>query len=415
MTPRREYGTGSVYQRASDGRWFGTFDAGWTAAGTRRRPTVSGPSCWPKSCTKRCGHEAAVRRKLERKRLEVEQGHAAVSSRTTVKAWADVWLPLEEKRLTPKAYNATRTAVRRWIVPAIGHRRLDQLTPADVRAVTEAFRRAGRSSSSAKRAHSALTSLLKAAMAEGHTVPQQVFAVRPPANAVSDRQDLTVEQAVAVLEQAAALPHGSRYVAALLQGMRQGECLGLTWDQVDLDQGALVLSWQLQALPYKVPRDRTSGFRVPDGHESRQLRGALHLVRPKSKAGWRVIPLVPWMSTALATWRAIAPASPHGLVWPNLDGGPTYYKTDDEEWYALQCTAEVGHPAGRYYGIHEARHTTATLLLEAGVDPVVITAILGHSSIVTSRGYMHSKTSSARVALEAVADRLQLTAPAGAP
>ena len=39
--------------------------------------------------------------------------------------------------------------------------------------------------------------------------------------------------------------------------------------------------------------------------------------------------------------------------------------------------------------LHEARNTTATLLVEAGVDPKIIKAILGHSSIVTSRGYLH--------------------------
>jgi site-specific recombinase XerD len=68
----------------------------------------------------------------------------------------------------------------------------------------------------------------------------------------------------------------------------------------------------------------------------------------------------------------------------------------------------LGHPSGRYYVPHEARHTTATLLLEAGVDHHVITAILGHSSIVTSRGYQHVRTQLASKALEQIAAQLQL-------
>ena len=65
-----------------------------------------------------------------------------------------------------------------------------------------------------------------------------------------DRTALAVPEALAILTAAAELPHGSRWVAALLQGMRQGECLGLTWDAVDFDTEALDVSWQLQALPY---------------------------------------------------------------------------------------------------------------------------------------------------------------------
>jgi integrase len=229
---------------------------------------------------------------------------------------------------------------------------------------------------------------------------------------------MAVGEATAVLAEAALLPHGSRYVAALLQGIRQAEALGLTWESIDFERGLMTIDWQLQALPYRVKRDKTSGFRIPDGYECRQLAGAVHLVRPKSKAGWRVIPMVPWMRTALLTWREIAPESAHGLVWPNPDGSPRYYKHDDAEWYDLQKAAGVTHPTRRTktdepapYTIHETRHTTATLLLEAGVDPAIIVQIIGHSSIITTRSYQHVRTGPALHALDMVAERLQLVAP----
>lgn len=420
---RRDYGTGSVYQRCDEvlgcpplttsepdpetgqtrrirpehrckGPWKGVIVVGTTERGTLRRRSVTAPT------------EAQAKIRLRKLIADLADGATEASARTTVKQWSETWLPLVERTLRPQPYVNTRSSVTKWIVPTIGHRRLSELAPADVRAVTTAQRKAGLTSSSQRRTHSVLMSMLKAARAEGYAVPAIAVEVKAPAASVSDRTDLPVEAAVAMLGVAAEIPQGSRWVAAFLQGLRQGEALGLTWDEVDLDRGRLRVSWQLQPLAYRIPRDKASGFRVPDGYECVQLEGRWHLVRPKSKAGWRVIPLVPWMRTSLQAWREASWASPHGLVWPALDGGPCDPKVDDAEWYALQATAGVVHPAGRPFTVHEARHTTATLLLEAGVDPAVITAILGHTSILTSRGYMHVNTAPLEDALGRVAGRL---------
>ncbi len=394
-TGRREYGSGSVYRR-SDGIWVGTLEAGTTTSGKRRRITVSAKD------------ETTCRQRLrDKKHALAVSGDTDVSPRATVKSWADEWLELESRRLRPNAFNATRSAVTRWIVPTIGHRRFDQLTPADVRAVINAQREAGRTGGTQLRTHSTLMSLLKAALLEGYPVTDRLLAVRAPAVGNNDRTSMHLEEAVAVLGLASEIPQASRWVSALLNGVRQGEALGLTWNEgIDFRRDRLVLGWQLQPLPYNVARDRSSGFRVPDGYESCQLHGRLHLVRPKSKAGWRVIPMVPWFRDSLEVWRDVAPDSPHGLVWPLVDGRPCPSSIDDSEWYALQAGADVHHPSGRFYTIHETRHTTATLLHELGVDPAIIAAILGQTKLVES--YVHVQRSlRVAAALQAVAEQLQ--------
>jgi site-specific recombinase XerD len=99
-------------------------------------------------------------------------------------------------------------------------------------------------------------------------------------------------------------------------------------------------------------------------------------------------------------------------VWTDLlaDGvtpRPIRDGVDRARWHEVQQLAEVAHPSGRPYHVHELRHTTATLLLEAGVDRRVIEQIVGHATLVEA--YLHVSDAASRAALEKVADRLGLT------
>jgi integrase len=395
MTPRkrRQYGTGSVYRRASDGRWFGAYDVGFKKDGSRDRRTVSAKT------------EAEAKAKLKKKLRELDRGEGA-TSRTTVKAWAQRWLEETAKSVTPNAHTTDRAAVG-WIVETIGARTLDQASPADFRAVGDAVVNSGRSTATAARYQGTLRRMLTAAKIEGYAIQAGVLLVSGRSPDVSDRSDMTIEEALACLEVASTLPHGSRWLAGfMLGGPRINEALGLTWPMVGDD--AVSLAWQLQPLPYRIPRDRSSGFRVPDRYEKVQLENRMHLVRPKSKAGWRVVPVVPILGDALALWQQAAPASPHGLVWPRLDGGPADENADRDEWHAIQGTAGVGHRLGRPYHVHEIRHTAATMLAALGVDEATRIAIMGHSSIASTRAYEHRDLTLIRGALEKVAGRLAL-------
>jgi len=397
---RRDYGAGSVYQRASDKRWVGTFESGFTESGARKRTTVTAKT------------EAQAKRKLRDAKAAYEQGQESRNKRVTVKAWADKYLEMRVTDMAPKGYNALANPIRNWVIPTIGHKRLDQLEPDDIRAVAAKQRAAGRKPHDT---HRAMMTMLRAAVLEGHSVPGRALAAKAPKAGGSDRAAMTVEEGLACLKVAAEIPHGTRWLVTLLYGMRQGECLGLTWDAIDFDAGEfgeIVIEWQLQALPYNNPRDRSSGFRVPDGYEARPLVDAFHLVRPKSKQGYRVAPLLEPVRDALLAWREIAPPNPHGLVWPTTKGRPANDKHDRAEWWGLQNVAEAGHPAGRPYHVHECRNFAATMLLEAGVDEHVVTALLGHSSVVTSRKYMTVRRAPLLEAMQRLGERLQLSGPA---
>ena len=61
--------------------------------------------------------------------------------------------------------------------------------------------------------------------------------------------------------------------------------------------------------------------------------------------------------------------------------------------------------------VHECRHTAATLLLAAGVDPEVVRSIMGWSSVAMRRTYSHAPRATVLAALESAATTLELTAP----
>ena len=392
------HGEGSFYQRASDGRWVGTIEAGWSSRGTRRRITV----------TDRDKQRAWDKFQARRKEVKLEGlTPEGVRAGASVESWMREWLEGRRCTVRPKTSALEESMSRTWIVPVLGRRKLAGLGPQDMRALTTAITSAGRSTTTAQTAQRILQQALRAAVVEGHQVPQRAIIAPAPRRAAPTRAAIPEADAIRLLDHAAGTPDAARWVAALLQGMRQGEVLGLTWECVDLEAGTVDVSWQLQALRYL---DRASGtFVMPDGYEARRVWGALHLVRPKTRSGYRVIPLVPWMRAALADLAA-APRSPTGLVWYDLarPERPRTSEADRAAWRRLQAEAGVARADGRPYVLHEARHTTATLLLGAGVDPEVIKAIMGHSDIVTTHGYQHVSTDMSRAALERVAERLRL-------
>lgn len=393
---RRQYGTGSVHQRSSDNRWVGSLDVGLTSDGKRRRISVTAST------------EAEVKRRLRARQLEIEAGVVSTASpRTTVKSWAEEWLEQTQHHVRPKTWQANRSAIRQWVYPTFGHKKVSQLVPADIENMLAKMREAKRSTATMSRAQNVINRMLKDAIIAGHRVHPGITLVKKTTILKSDRQAIPLANALSLLEEIDREPDPSRWVAVILNGMRQGERLGLTWECVDLDEGLIDVSWQLQELHYLDNRNKHLGFRVPDGFEMRPISGRWHLTRPKTKAGRRIIPMTKWMQASLTGWRQIAPQSPHDLVWCTDEGGPIEPTTDRSEWRRLQDQAVILHPTGRSYTVHEGRHTTVTLLKGLGVDDKIIEQIVGHSKLVED--YVHvDMVPKARAALEQLAESLAL-------
>lgn len=424
------YGDGTRPYRRPDGRWAASVEDGWYANGKRRRR-------WATATT-----EAECKRRLRNLKRDINAGRTlSVDPRTTVRTWIEkTWKPDYKNNARPRTYSSDMSLIDRWIIPTIGNRRLSALTVQDLRALDKAGRGGGLSKTSVNYLRRLLRRILRAAIVEGYTVPDPVMMAPLPQKGTSDRTAIAPADCGRLLDAAAVrdqwtepiVPpgvtgraareirrqhhrgmevHHSRWLAAILQGMRQGECLGLTWDRVDLHNKVI-----------RVDRQMVELGRNDDPHASGldyvQISGGYWWGPPKSEAGERDIPLIPAMVEALKEWKKVCPQSPDGLVWPRLSGAP-YSKSDDRAAFrGLQDAAGV-HKGGRgtaeapwvYYVVHEARHSTATLLMALDVPAPVIIAIMGHSTIASTRRYQHADIDQARRALEGVAGLLQIEAP----
>ena len=409
MAKRRDPGDGAVYQRPN-GTWSAQLDLGLGTKGERRRKTVYGKS------------KPEVLRKLNEARQQLRERGDLATSETQLGKWLDYWLlEIAGKRVKPKTLATYRSAVEHQIKPSIGTIRLGRLSAAHLRKMHNDIM-ADLSPTTAHHAHRVLSSALKDARIEGRVSHNIASEVSAPSKADSERTGLSAKAAMRVLSKAEG---DGRWLLALLYGMRQGERLGLRWSHVDFETNLLDLSWSLARISWAhgcVPDgteptcDRTKRscpakrLPIPKGMKNVKLERNYVLLTPKTKGSIRVVPMIPpiriMLQQRLNAVQAERPGytTDHDLVWCEPNGGPIDPRDDWQAWTDLLERAKIPHVT-----LHEARNTAATLLLEAKVDAKIIGAILGHSQIVTTRGYQTVGVELASQALEGLATTLQLT------
>ena len=369
----RGKGEGSVYKRASDGMWCVSVELP-SVDGRRRRKVIARKD------------KAAVMTELRKTQRELAKHGDLATSSTTVDKWMWHWLDdIAPLGIRPKTLAGYRTVVDGYIVPLLGKKRLEKLTAADVRHLHAAMQTTPKdaalrgktdlppdtvmlSSTYTLLAHNALSAALKVALREGKITANPCDLVDRPRKRVTAQKALDVEQAIRLLQHLATREDGPLWATYLLTGARRGEILGLEADRVGEE---LDLSWQLQRI--------TDISKAPADWEHRELGGTLYLTRPKSSAGWRVVPLVEPLRSIL---RLQIGDQQQGLVFTR-NGRPWDPDRATKAWAAV--LAEAGLPDDVV--LHGSRHTTIDLLYEAGVPEAVIQEIVGHSSRAVTRGY----------------------------
>lgn len=347
-------GTGSLYsiidRRSGERRWVAQVSLG--GRGNRRyRKRV-------------CPSERAARAALKELRAETA---TSTSSRVPLSAYLSSWVT-DVRNIRPRTRVEYANAIALHISPTIGHVRLGDLSPVHVESMLRALDPVLAPKSLANVLgvlRRALTFAVRAGLVERNVAAREyIDPIRVPR---SDPRVLTADEVRRILAAAEGHWLEGLIVTAAGTGLRQGELLGLAWEDVDLDAGRLEVHRALV---------RRNG---------RYIRDDL-----KTERSERRVPLAPSVVAALRAHRArliaanFAPIAT-GPVFPSLRGQPLSSGWVTHQFYAL-CEA-AGVKRAPFKAL---RATFASRLHDAGVPERRIQDLLGHKpdSKVTQRHYI---------------------------
>ena len=337
------------------------------ATGNRRRATAFGAT------------RAEAERRLNEKIAELQRvGRLGYTKPPTVAEWCDHWLnDICKPHLKPRTWGTYASVIERNVKPAIGAVRLDELKPAHFRRMERyVMEEQGKSSGTAGSAWRTLHKALEDAVLEGVIERNPAVKGTAPRVAVKERAALTPEQAADLIAAETDDTWRLMWMLAFMTGMRQGERLGLTEDELrrDGDRLIILVEWQAQHLTKR----EVEG--LPKGVECTPLGNGMYRTRPKTEKGRRAIPLPEALADQLLAHIERHGVNGDGLVFHDDRGLPLTGCVERRRWYRALDRVGLGHE----YVPHSARHTTATILNRLGLDDVTRTAIMGHSRVSTT-------------------------------
>lgn len=352
---RRARQEGSVYQR-KDGRWVASVHLGWQGGKRQRRDLYAKTKAEAK---------ALLKGAVESRDLT----GSVPSVRLTVGAFLAQWCDgLDVRPSTARSY---RMICEQHLTPSLGRISLARLGIADIERYLVSAGASGLSPRTVHHHHAVLRRALGDAERWGLVTRNAAKLVRGPRVPHVAVSPLTPEEAQQFLETTKGDRLHGLWSLALATGMRQGELLGLAWEDVDLESARVHVRLALQ-----------------------WIDGKPELVEPKTKSSRRSIPLSQLAVDALRRHKARQAKERLALGDRWQDRGFVFAASKGLPLQSSVVVHSFHHSleaAGlRRVRFHDLRHTAATLMLLAGVPLRVVMEILGHSSIsITANTYAH--------------------------
>lgn len=255
------------------------------------------------------------------------------------------------ERYKPSVVGEYERSLRLHVLPTLGGARLARIQRRDVQRLAEDLLASGADPSTVRNALKPLQVIYRRAIEDGDLALNPCERLRLPA-ARGRRERIASPSEAAALIAALRPEDRALWGCAFYAGLRRGELRALLWDDVDLADGLIRVERSMDAY------------------------GAAG--EPKSRAGRRNVPVVAALRDLLVEHKLITGRG-QGLVFGSTAASP--FTPTAVRKRALTAWRRSGLEP---IGLHECRHTFASLLIAAGVNAKAITAYLGHASIQTT-------------------------------
>ncbi len=319
---------------------------------------------------------ARTRREAEaeeaRLRHEVATGLDLEPAKLSLAQYMLHWLATVQPGLSETTYRRYSGLFRNQIQPSLGAILLTKLRPLHIQRLYGGLQ-PKLSAKSIVHVHRLLSSALNQAV-RWQIIPRNVCqAVEVPRVRRREMRTLTADETRELMGAAEATDSvwGDAVILAVHTGLRQGELLGLRWEDIDLEARRVTVQRTFHYLGgrafYQEPKTAGACRSIPLGAAAVET---LHRVRRRQ----------------LEMKLLLGPAyQDQGAVLASVVGTATLPANLRRGFYQLLAAVGVGHMR-----FHDLRHTHASLLLARGVHPKIVSERLGHSSIkMTLDTYSH--------------------------
>ena len=289
-----------------------------------------------------------------------------------VDAWFEYWIDVKKKTVRPNTVRNYTERYNKNIQKVIGRKILTEVKPIHCQKIFTDMAEEGYKTSTIYQTRIALFNMLEFAK------ENEVILSNPCKKSVKSdmgkpsqkKEALTIDIQKKFIEYAKGQSYENQFRFILQTGLRTGELVGLKWEDIDFSKKAI---------------------RIQRSMEYRYSVGEWRIGEPKSKAGYRTIPL---------TDETIRILTEQKEKNKNI-------KKIQEEWYEFIFLSRKGEPVKNSaydtalfkicdkakinrFSMHVLRHTFATRCIEGGMMPKTLQKILGHSNIgITMNLYVH--------------------------
>lgn len=294
-----------------------------------------------------------------------------------LKEWLSVWLEKYTKHTVKlRTYDRYKYIIEKHIVPKLGNYELDDLTGEIFQDFILSELENGNLNTGGKLANNSvigIVNVLKGSVALAKTLKRVqrdetkeiklLNQTEKPVTAFEKHEQERIEKYCLVSSKR----NHIGIVICLYTGIRLGELLALTWEDIDFQKGIMNIT--------------KTTYRIKENGRPRIV-----VDNPKTKNSNRVIPLP---KTLLTILKRIKKASNSKYVISTRTGGMVATRCYQRTYERILSKIGVS-----YKNFHSLRHTFATRAIEMGMDVKTLSEILGHKNpVVTLSRYTHSMMS----------------------